>query len=50
LLCVEVVHDVVGVVVVHGDLVEDHLPFGLHVRRRDLRGGDHVAEHVHRER
>ena len=42
--------DVVGVVVVHRDLVEDHVTLGLDVVGGDQRGGDHVAEHVDRER
>ena len=46
----QVVHDVVGVVVVHRDLVEDHLTLGLDVRRCDQRAGQHVAEHVDRHR
>ena len=36
-------HDVVGVVVVHGDLLEDHATLGLDVGRPDQRRGDHVA-------
>ena len=39
--------DVVGIVVVHRDLVEDHVALGLDVLGREQRGGDHVAEHVH---
>ena len=46
----EVVHHVVGIVVVHGDLVEDHLALRLHVLGGDQRGGDHVAEDVERHR
>jgi hypothetical protein len=46
----EVVDDVVGVVVVHRDLVEDDVPLGLDVVGREQGGGDHVAEDVHRER
>ena len=46
----QVVHHVVGVVVVHGDLVEDHVTLGLDVLGRDRRGGDHVAEHVDGQR
>ena len=34
----------------HGDLVEDHLALGLDVVGGDRRGGDHVAEHVDRQR
>ena len=44
----QVVHDVVGVVVVHRDLVEDHVALGLDVGLGDGRGGHHVAEHVDR--
>ena len=45
-----VVHDVAGIVVVHGDLFEDHAALGLDVSRGDQRRGDHVADHVDRER
>ena len=48
--CEQVVHHVVGIVVVHGDLVEDHLPLGLDVLGGDQGGGDHVAEDVDRHR
>src|SRR5690242_21196235 len=41
----ELVGHVVRVVVVHGDLVEDHVALGVDVLGRDHRGGDHVAEH-----
>ncbi len=44
----EVVDDVVGVVVVHRDLVEDHVALGLDVGLGDRRGGHHVAQHVDR--
>jgi hypothetical protein len=44
------VHDVVGVVVVHRDLVEDHVTLGLDVLGREQRRGDHVAEDVHGQR
>ena len=50
LLGIEVAHHVIRVVVVHRDLVEDHLTLGLDVRWGDRRGRDHVAEDVHRER
>ncbi len=43
-------HGVVGVVVVHGDLVEDHLPLRLHVAAGEDGAGDHVGDHVDRER
>jgi hypothetical protein len=46
LLGEEVVHHVVRVVVVHGDLVEDHVTLRLDVLGREQRGGDHVAEDV----
>ena len=46
----QVVHHVVGVVVVHGDLVEDHVTLGLDVLGGDREDGDHVAEHVDRQR
>ena len=42
--------DVVGVVVVHRDLVEDHVALGLDIVGVQQRVGDHVAEHVDRER
>ena len=38
------------VVVVHRDLVEDHVALGLDVLGGDHRAGDHVAQHVDRER
>ena len=46
----QVVHDVVGVVVVHRDLVEDHVALGLDVLGGEQRAGDHVAEHVDGQR
>ena len=49
LLGEQVVHHVVGVVVVHRDLVEDHVALGLDVLGGEQRGGDHVAEHVDRQ-
>ena len=46
----QVVHDVVGVVVVHRDLVEDDVALGLDVLVGDRRAGDHVAQHVDGQR
>ena len=34
---------------VHGDLVQDHRPLGVHILRRDQRVSDHVGEHVEGE-
>ena len=45
-----VVHHVTGVVVVHGDLFEDHTPLGLDVLGGDQRRRHHVADQVHRQR
>jgi len=45
----QVVHHVVGVVVVHRDLVEDDVALGVDVLGGDQGVGDHVAEHVHRQ-
>ena len=50
LLGEELVDDVVGVVVVHGDLVEDHVALGLDVVGGQQRAGDHVAEDVDGQR
>ena len=46
----QVVDDVVGVVVVHRDLVEDHVALGLDVLGADQRVGDHVTEDVDGQR
>jgi len=46
----QVVYLVVGLVVVHGDLLEDHATLGLHVRLREYRRGHQVAHHVDGQR
>ena len=45
-----VVHDVAGVVVVHGDLLEDHAALGLDVLGADQRIGHDVADDVDGQR
>ncbi len=44
----DVVHELVGRVLVHVDLLQDHLALGIEVRRLDHRVLKHVAEEVHR--
>ena len=44
------VHGVGGIVVVHGDLVEDHAALGLHLLRLDQRTGHHVGQDIDRQR
>ena len=46
----QVVHAVARVVLVHGDLFEDHAALGVDVRRADQRAGQHVADDVDGER
>ncbi len=45
-----VVDHVRRVVLVHGDLLEDHAPLRVDVGGPDHRGGDQVTDDVHRER
>ena len=45
----EVVHEVLGRVLVHVDLLEDHLPLGVEVRRTDHRVLQHVREVIDRQ-
>ena len=46
----QVVHDVLGRVLVHVDLLEDHLALGLKVRGAKERVLLHVGEMLHRHR
>ena len=45
-----VVDEVGGIVVAHGDLLEDHAPLGVDVLGAQERGGDDVADHVDGQR
>ena len=45
-----VVDEVRGIVVAHGDLLEDHPALGVDVLGADQRGGDDVADHVDGQR
>ena len=45
----EVVHDLFRRVLVHVDLLEDHLPLGIEIRRAEQRVLEHVGEVVHRQ-
>jgi hypothetical protein len=44
------VHRVRGIVLVHGDLFEDHPALGVHVLGLDQRAGHHVGQHVDGQR
>ncbi len=50
LLGEETLDDVVGTVVIHGDLFEDHLPLGVDVAGAQRWVGEHVTEEVDADR